>query len=61
MIIFAVIAICIAFCMAGTAIARTFCKNKGIRVLVGILLGMGFIFVLGAVIFAGCAASMRNL
>jgi hypothetical protein len=43
------------------ALAGIFCKDSESRVGATILIGLGLIFVVGAIIFAGCSASMRGL
>jgi hypothetical protein len=45
----------------GIAFAGKYCKGRDAQVTMGILMGIGFIFLVIGVIFAGCAASMRNL
>jgi len=46
--------------VGGYAWAGRFCKGSVSRFFMGILLGLGILFVLGGVAFAGCALIFMN-
>lgn len=56
-----VIPILLVAFLIGFAVAGSWCKNTGSQIFVGILLGLGFLVVLGAVAFAGCAAMLHGM
>ena len=59
-VIASILGVAAAAIMLGVAIAGTFTKNKGAQYGVGILIGLGLIFVVAGIIFAGCNAAMRG-
>jgi hypothetical protein len=43
----------------GISLAKLFCKKRDDIILVGVLLGLGFISVAAALIYAGCSDVLR--
>ena len=51
-----VIGIVLGFFIAiGMALASIFCKERKDMLLVGSLIGLGFLFVVGGIVYAGCS------
>jgi len=59
-VIVTILGVAAVLIVVGIAIAGTFTKNKGAQYGAGILIGLGLIFVVAGIIFAGCNAAMRG-
>ena len=53
--------VAVIFVGFGIMIAGTFCKDGDSQIMVGIMLGIGLMFVVGGVLYAGCVAAMGKI